>query len=94
VVAKGAAHPALNHPGFYDLILANILAKPLRQLARSAAPLLAPGGDIVLSGLLARDVPGVLSAWGAQGFSLARRRDIDGWASLLLRRGGAAARPL
>jgi ribosomal protein L11 methyltransferase len=94
VVAKGAAHPSLDVKGHYDLILANILAKPLRLLARSAAPLLAPGGDVVLSGLLARDVPGVLSAWAAQGFALARRRDLDGWATLLLRRGGAAPRPL
>ena len=93
VVAKGAAHPALNKKGHYDLILANILAKPLRLLARSAAPLAAPGADVVLSGLLGRDVPGVLTAWAAQGFALAQRRDIDGWATLLLRRGGAAARP-
>ena len=93
VVAKGAAHPSLDRKHFYDLILANILAKPLRMLARSAEPLAAPGADIVLSGLLGRDVPGVLTAWRAQGFSLAQRRDIDGWATLLLRRGGMAPRP-
>ena len=93
VVAKGAAHPALNRVGHYDLILANILAKPLRMLAKSVAPLAAPGADVVLSGLLARDVPGVLSSWAAQGFTLVSRRDIDGWASLGLRRGGAAPRP-
>jgi ribosomal protein L11 methyltransferase len=93
VVAKGAAHPALNRPGHYDLILANILAKPLRMLAKSLAPLAAPGADVVLSGLLARDVPGVLSSWAAQGFALVSRRDIDGWASLWLRRGGGAPRP-
>ncbi len=94
VVAKGVAHPSLNKTRHYDLILANILARPLRLLAASAAPLAAHNADIVLSGLLARDVPGVLTAWAAQGFRLARRRDIDGWATLLLRRGGAAARPL
>jgi len=94
VVAKGAAHPALNRAGHYDLILANILAKPLRMLAKSVAPLAANGADVVLSGLLARDVPGVLSSWAAHGFALASRRDIDGWASLWLRRGGAAPRPL
>ena len=93
VVAKGAAHPALNQQGHYDLILANILAKPLRLLARSAAALAAPGADVVLSGLLGRDVPGVLTAWAAQGFTLTQRRDIDGWATLLLRRGGSAPRP-
>jgi len=93
VVAKGAAHPALNRAGHYDLILANILAKPLRMLAKSVAPLAASGADVVLSGLLARDVPGVLSSWAAQGFALVSRRDIDGWASLWLRRGGGAPRP-
>ena len=93
VVAKGAAHPALNRAGHYDLILANILAKPLRMLAKSVVPLAASGADVVLSGLLARDVPGVLSSWAAQGFALVSRRDIDGWASLWLRRGGGAPRP-
>lgn len=90
VLAKGVAHPALNKPGHYDLILANILAKPLRQLAPSLASIAAPNADIVLSGMLSRDVPGVLAAYRAQGFYLARRRDLEGWASLLLRRAGAA----
>lgn len=94
VVATGVGHPALKGQGPYDLILANILARPLRALAPGLAALAAHPADIVLSGLLARDVPGVLSAYRAQGFTLARRLDIDGWASLLLRRGGAAARPL
>jgi ribosomal protein L11 methyltransferase len=89
VQARGAAHPALRRPGGYDLIFANILAKPLRMLAPSLARLAAPGAEIVLSGMLVRDVPGVASAWAAQGFALARRRHIDGWATLLLRRGGA-----
>lgn len=93
VVARGVAHPALDRPGHYDLILANILAKPLRLLARSVARVAAPGADVVLSGLLARDAPGVLSSYAAQGFALAGRRNIDGWVTLLLRRGGAAARP-
>jgi hypothetical protein len=45
--------------------------------------------EFVRSHLLGRDVPGVLSAYRAQGFSLAQRGDIDGWATLVLRRGGA-----
>jgi ribosomal protein L11 methyltransferase len=59
------------------------------MLAPSLARLAAPSADVVLSGMLVRDVPGVASAWAAQGFALARRRQIDGWATLLLRRGGA-----
>jgi ribosomal protein L11 methyltransferase len=93
VVARGVAHPALDRPGRYDLILANILARPLRLLAPSVARVAAPGADVVLSGLLARDVPGVLSSYRAQGFALSSRRDIDGWASLHLRTGGAAPTP-
>lgn len=90
VIARGVDHPALDRPGAYDLILANILAKPLRRLAPSLARIAAPEAEIILSGMLARDVPGVLTAWRAQGFSLWRRRDIEGWATLLLRRAGAA----
>jgi ribosomal protein L11 methyltransferase len=91
VVAAGARHPRFAAGG-YDLILANILAKPLRLLAPSLAGIAAPQAEFILSGLLARDVAGVLSAYAAQGFALAERRDIDGWATLLLRRGGAAPR--
>jgi ribosomal protein L11 methyltransferase len=87
VVAVGLRHEAL--AGQFDLILANILAKPLRLLAPAIAAAAAPEAELVLSGLLGRDVPGVLSAYRAQGFALARRGDIDGWATLLLRRGGA-----
>jgi ribosomal protein L11 methyltransferase len=91
VVAPGLRHPAL--VGRYDLIFANILAKPLRLLAPSIAAAAGDGAELVLSGLLARDAPGVLSAYRGQGFALARRLDIDGWATLLLRRGGAQLLP-
>jgi ribosomal protein L11 methyltransferase len=94
VVARGLAHPVLRAGGPYDLILANILARPLRLLAPSLAAHAAMEAEIILSGLLPRDVPGILSAYAAQGFALARRLEIEGWATLLLRRGGAAPRPL
>ncbi len=92
VVAKGLDHPQLKSRGPYDLIFANILAKPLRGLAPSIGAAATSEADIILSGLLARDVAGVLTAYGAQGFALNRRIDIDGWACLLMRRGGAAQR--
>jgi ribosomal protein L11 methyltransferase len=87
VVAVGLRHSAM--AGKYDLIFANILAKPLRLLAPGIAAAAAPGAELVLSGLLGKDVAGVLSAYAAQGFALAARGDIDGWATLVLRRGGA-----
>lgn len=91
VVATGVRHAQFSG-GDYDLILANILAKPLRLLAPGIAASAAPDAELILSGLLGHDVAGVLSAYAAQGFALAERRDIDGWATLLLRRGGAAGR--
>ncbi|MFO1116320.1 MAG: 50S ribosomal protein L11 methyltransferase [Beijerinckiaceae bacterium] len=94
VTARGTMHPALRAGAPYDLIFANILAKPLRALAPQIAEVAAHDAELVLSGLLARDVAGVLSAYAAQGFHLARRGDIEGWATLVLRRGGAAPRPL
>ena len=87
VVATGLRHEAL--AGQYDLIFANILAKPLRLLAPAIARAASPGAELVLSGLLARDVAGVLAAYRAQGFYLRERGDIDGWAALVLGRGGA-----
>jgi ribosomal protein L11 methyltransferase len=84
VQARGIGHPALR--GRYDLITANILAAPLRKLAPALAKALKPGGQIILSGLLGRDVPGIVSAYNTQHLRLVARLDIDGWATLLMRR--------
>ena len=92
VVARGVQHPDLQAGKPYDLVFANILARPLRGLAPSIAAVAADSADIVLSGLLAGDVAGVLAAYGAQGLALRERINIEGWATLHLRNGGAAAR--
>ena len=86
VVAAGLAHPKLRREAPYDLVLANILAGPLRRLAPAIAAHAAPGADVILSGLLPRDVRGILSSYGAQGFALLRRGEIEGWATLSLRK--------
>ena len=95
VVAVGVRHGALRGDATgkarYDLIFANILAKPLRLMAPSLAAVAGPDAELVLSGLLAKDVAGVLAAYRAQGFYLARRGDLEGWATLVLRRCGAGA---
>lgn len=86
VVAKGVSHPDLYKRSHYDLVFANILARPLIRLAPHIAKVADPNGDIVLSGLLARDVPGVLNAYAMQGWYLVKRIDLEGWAALLLHR--------
>ena len=70
-----------------------VTAAPAAASAPPIAAAAAGGAELVLSGLLAGDVPGVLAAYRGQGFALARRLDIDGWATLLLRRGGAQPLP-
>jgi ribosomal protein L11 methyltransferase len=71
----------------YDLVLANILARPLALLARDLKRALAPGGVAVLAGLLPRQEAQVLAAHRAQGLALARRIVIDGWSTLIVRSG-------
>ena len=80
VRASGTKNPAL--AGRYDLILANILAGPLKRLAPELARAAAPGAVLVLSGLLAPDVAGVVAVYRDHGFGL-RRRDLSAdWATL------------
>jgi ribosomal protein L11 methyltransferase len=86
VVSRGVENGALREGGPYDLVFANILAKPLRLLAPSLVAVLSADGEAIVSGLLLADVAGVLASWRAQGFHLIERIDLEGWASLRLRR--------
>jgi ribosomal protein L11 methyltransferase len=86
VVSRGVEARALREGAPYDLVFANILAKPLRLMAPSLAAVIGAGGEAIVSGLLLADVAGVLASWRAQGFTLAERIDLEGWASLRLRR--------
>jgi ribosomal protein L11 methyltransferase len=71
----------------YDLILANILARPLAEMAADLAGHLAPGGHAVLSGLLRGQEPIVLAPHRSLGLALEQRIVIDGWSTLVLRAG-------
>ena len=86
IVSRGVENAAMREAVPYDLVFANILAKPLRLLAPSLAAVISADGDGIVSGLLLADVPGVLASWRAQGFHLAERIELEGWASLRLRR--------
>jgi ribosomal protein L11 methyltransferase len=89
----GVRHPSANRPGRFDLVTANILARPLMRLAPSLSRVLAPSGTMILSGLLVADVPGILAAYAAQGLRLKRRSAIEGWATLHMKKGGVGPRP-
>ena len=82
--APMAAEAALWPRAPFDLVLANILANPLRALAPHMARHVAPNASIILSGLLPHHMNAVVAAYRAQGMVLQRRLVLDGWASLLL----------
>jgi ribosomal protein L11 methyltransferase len=86
LLSRGVENLLMRGGAAYDVVFANILAKPLRLLAPSLAAVIARDGDAIVSGLLYADVPGVLAAWRAQGFFLRQRIDLEGWASLRLSR--------
>jgi ribosomal protein L11 methyltransferase len=68
-------------PGAADVLLANILATPLCELAPRFAALLRPGGRVVLAGLMAHEVTDVTGAY-APCFDVAAFGVRDGWVGL------------
>jgi ribosomal protein L11 methyltransferase len=86
VLSRGVEARAMREGAPYDLVFANILARPLRLMAPSLTAVIGARGEAIVSGLILADVPGVLASFRAQGFHLAERIDLEGWASLRLRR--------
>ena len=74
--------------GDYGLVLANILATPLRLLAPLLAGHVAPGGWLVMAGILERQTDDLVAAY-APGFDLQVADREDGWALMCARRGAA-----
>ncbi len=70
----------------FDLVLANILLGPLKQLAGPLRRVVAAGGRVVISGLLAGQAKAALAAYRARGLVLERRILRDGWMTLVLTR--------
>jgi ribosomal protein L11 methyltransferase len=84
--AAGAQTRRLRERAPYDLVLANILLGPLKLMAAPAARLLAPGGRIVLSGLLPAHANAAIAAYRMQRLVVERRIVLDGWVTLVMRR--------
>ena len=85
LVAEGMDHPLLAARGPYDLVIANILAGPLRELATDLARAIVPGGHVVLAGLLETQEASVRRAYRRAGFRLAARLVKGDWSILWLR---------
>lgn len=85
-VADGLDDPLLKARGPYDLLLANILARPLIAMAPDFARAVVPGGSILLAGLLATQEAEVRRVYRLVGFRLARKLVRGDWSILWMRR--------
>jgi len=86
VSSDGYRAMALRRRAPYDLIVANILARPLCRLAAGLERHLAGRGVAILAGLLEDEAGGVLSTHRRRGLRLDHRITLDGWTTLVLRR--------
>ncbi len=92
-VADGLAGPAFAGAPF-DLVIANILAGPLRSLAGAIASRQPAGGLLILSGLLRGQERAVLAAYAARGYVRRGRLPMGAWPTLLLERQPLKRRPI
>lgn len=83
-VGNGFEAPFVKTAKPYDLVLANILAGPLKDMAADLADCLKVKGYAILSGLLVEQADEVIAAYAQQGLGVVDRHDIGEWTSLLL----------
>lgn len=84
--APGMEHPLLIGRAPYDLIIANVLAGPLIDLAPTLSAALAEGGTLIVAGLLHTQAERVADAYRRQGLRLAGRTPMGDWPTLRLRK--------
>lgn len=87
-VAAGLANPRIAAGGPYDLIFANILARPLVALATGLARALAPGGELILSGITLDQMRWIAAVYRSRGLHLRGRIHRGEWATLIFQRRG------
>ena len=86
VHANGLNHRLVRKDGPYDLVFANILARPLVTLSHPIRDALKPRGLVILSGLLRTQERFVKAAYLSHGFRLIRRLHRDAWCTLVLQK--------
>lgn len=85
LTATGLRHRTITRLAPFDLITANILAGPLIALAPEIRDAMAPGGHVILSGLLDHQAREVTGRYLAQGYVMTEKLSLEGWTSLHLR---------
>jgi len=84
--AIGFGHPLFGRWAPFDLIVANILARPLMRLAPSMRAHIAPGGSLILSGILERQRDAVVAAYVGQQFRHVTTLHREGWVTIHMKR--------
>jgi ribosomal protein L11 methyltransferase len=84
--APGFHHPVFTERAPFDLIVANILARPLMKLAPDMARFVSLGGSLILSGILERQRDAVVAAYCGQKFRHLRTTRREGWVTIHLKR--------
>ena len=85
MVSEGCQHHRVIRGKPYDLIIANILAGPLIWMAGDIRRHLAPGGRVILSGILQHQERRVLAPYRLNRMVLEKRIRIRGWSTLMMR---------
>ncbi|MEQ8599430.1 MAG: 50S ribosomal protein L11 methyltransferase [Devosia sp.] len=84
VEATGLDHDEITARAPYDLVVANILAGPLTELAPGVGTITQPGGTAILSGILNTQADGVIAAYQTAGFALKDHLKRKEWTTLVL----------
>lgn len=90
--AAGLHHPVIRQSATYDLIFANILARPLAALAQGITGLLAPGGHVILSGLTREQLRWIKACYATRGLLHARTIFMGNWVALVMKKPGRNAK--
>ena len=93
ITAAGLQHPVIARAAPFDLIFANILARPLVALASNLSAALAPGGHLILSGLTLNQMRWIEATYVVHGLALVRRIQRGNWATMVFTRAQIKKRP-
>ncbi len=85
-VEQGSVGPGEPFPGEYDLVVANIIARILIELAPGLTKAVRPGGTLILGGIIDVKEPAVREAFEGMGFAVDRREEREDWVVLVLRK--------
>lgn len=87
ITATGLQNRTIAASAPYDLVVANILARPLQKLARDVSRILDSRATVILSGLLPHQKGRIVATYRIAGLRLEHAHLRDGWLTLVLRKG-------